>query len=114
VSSTTVSSQSPAGRRTPSAVSGSIGGVYVRRILTSIPGGMGGGLRRTQTIIVKGDAIVVKINENQVVNWTQPADWNGGREGLGRKITGAGTIALQAHAAKSAVLYKNIRIRPLD
>jgi hypothetical protein len=68
----------------------------------------------TQTIIVNGDTIVVKINQKQVVNWTQPADWNGGREGPGRKITGPGTIALQAHDAKSAVLYKNIRIRPLD
>lgn len=68
----------------------------------------------TQTIIVKGDTITVKINDRQVVNWTQPADWNGGPEGPGRKITGPGTIALQAHDAKSAVLYKNIRIRPLD
>ena len=68
----------------------------------------------TETIIVKGDTIVVKINDRQLVNWTQPADWNGGREGPGRRITGAGTIALQAHDAKSAVLYKNIRIKPLD
>jgi hypothetical protein len=68
----------------------------------------------TETIIVKGDAIVVEINDKQVVNWTQPADWNGGPEGPGRRITGPGTIALQAHDAKSAVLYKNIRIRPLD
>ena len=30
------------------------------------------------------------------------------------RITGPGTIALQTHDAKSAVLYKNIRIRPLD
>lgn len=68
----------------------------------------------TETIIVKGDTIVVKINDRQLVNWTQPADWNGGREGAGRRITGPGTIALQAHDAKSAVLYKNIRIKPLD
>ena len=68
----------------------------------------------TQTIIVNGDTIVVKINEKQVVTWTQPAGWTGGREGPGRSITGPGTIALQAHDAKSAVLYKNIRIRPLD
>ena len=68
----------------------------------------------TESIIVKGDTIVVKINEKQIVNWTQPADWNGGQEGPGRRITGPGTIALQAHDAKSAVLYKNIRIRPLD
>jgi hypothetical protein len=68
----------------------------------------------TQTIIVNGDTIVVKINEKQVVKWTQPADWTGGREGPGRRITGPGTIALQAHDANSAVLYKNIRIRPFD
>ncbi|MGH9309667.1 MAG: 3-keto-disaccharide hydrolase [Vicinamibacterales bacterium] len=68
----------------------------------------------TQTIVVKGDTIIVTINDKQVVNWTQPADWNGGPEGPGRRITGPGTIALQAHDAKSAVLYKNIRIRLLD
>jgi len=68
----------------------------------------------TETIMVKADTIVVKINGRQVVSWTQPADWDGGREGPGRRITGAGTIALQAHDAKSAVLYKNIRIKPLD
>jgi Domain of Unknown Function (DUF1080) len=68
----------------------------------------------TQTIIVNGDTIVVKINDQPIVKWTQPVDWTGGREGPGRRITGAGTIALQAHDAKSAVLYRNIRIRPLD
>jgi hypothetical protein len=68
----------------------------------------------TQTIIVKGNTIVVKINDRQVVSWTQPADWNGGREGPGRRIGGPGTIALQAHDQNSAVLYKNIRIKALD
>jgi hypothetical protein len=68
----------------------------------------------TETITVKGDSIVITINGKPLVNWTQPADWNGGPEGPGRKITGPGTIAIQAHDAKSAVLYKNIRIRPLD
>lgn len=68
----------------------------------------------TQTIIVQGDRIVVKVNDKQVVDWTQPPGWDGGREGPGRRITGPGTIALQAHDATSAVLYKNIRIKPLD
>ena len=68
----------------------------------------------TETITVQGDRIVVKVNDKQVVDWTQPADWNGGREGPGRRITGPGTIALQAHDLKSTVLYKNIRIKPLD
>lgn len=68
----------------------------------------------TETIAVKGDTITVKVNDKQVVDWTQPADWNGGREGPGRKITGPGTIALQAHDPKSTVYYKNIRIKPLE
>lgn len=38
----------------------------------------------TQTIIVNGNTIVVKIDDKQVVNWTQPAGWDGGREEIGR------------------------------
>jgi hypothetical protein len=68
----------------------------------------------TQHIIVKGNTITVTVNGKQTVSWTQPADWNGGREGPGRSITGAGTIALQAHDANSTVYYRNIRIKPLD
>ena len=68
----------------------------------------------TETIPVKGDTITVRVNDKQVVDWTQPSDWTGGREGPGRKITGPGTIALQAHDPKSTVYYKNIRIKPLD
>jgi hypothetical protein len=67
----------------------------------------------TEHIVVKGDTITVSVNGKQVVQWTQPADWNGGREGPGRKITGPGTIALQGHDPKSTVYYKNIRIKPL-
>jgi 3-keto-disaccharide hydrolase len=68
----------------------------------------------TEDIVVKGNTITIKVNDQQMVQWTQPADWDGGREGPGRKITGPGTIALQAHDPKSTVYYKNIRIKPLD
>ena len=68
----------------------------------------------TEDIIVKGDTITINVNDKQVVQWTQPADWNGGPEGPGRKITGPGTIALQGHDPNSTVYYKNIRIKPLD
>ncbi len=68
----------------------------------------------TEDITVKGDTITVKVNDKQVVEWTQPADWNGGREGPGRRIAGPGTIALQAHDPKSTVYYKNIRIKQLQ
>jgi enterochelin esterase-like enzyme len=67
----------------------------------------------TEHIIVQGDTITVNINGKQTVKWTQPADWNGGREGPGRRITGPGTIALQGHDPNSTVFYKNIRIKPL-
>jgi 3-keto-disaccharide hydrolase len=68
----------------------------------------------TEDIIVQGATIVVKVDGKQVVNWTQPADWNGGVEGPGRRITGPGTIALQAHDPNSVVYYKNIRIKLMD
>jgi hypothetical protein len=68
----------------------------------------------TEAIIVKGNTITVQVNGKQTVTWTQPADWNGGREGPGRSITGPGTIAFQAHDPNSTVYYRNVRIRPLD
>ena len=68
----------------------------------------------TEHIIVKGNTITVRVNDQQVVEWTQPSDWDGGREGPGRKITGPGTIALQGHDPGSTVYYKNIRLKPLD
>jgi Domain of Unknown Function (DUF1080) len=68
----------------------------------------------TEHIFVRGDTITVRVNDKQVVQWTQPADWDGGREGPGRKIRGPGTIALQGHDPNSTVYYKNIRIKPLD
>ena len=67
----------------------------------------------TEHIIVQGDTITVRVNDKQTIQWTQPSDWNGGREGPGRR-TGPGTIALQAHDPGSTVYYKNIRIKPLD
>jgi Domain of Unknown Function (DUF1080) len=68
----------------------------------------------TEHIIVKGDTITVNVNGKQVVRWTQTPDWDGGREGPGRRITGPGTIALQAHDPNSTVYYRNIRIRQVD
>jgi hypothetical protein len=62
----------------------------------------------TEHIIVQGDTISVNVNGKQLVKWTQAAD------GTGRRIAGAGTIALQAHDPNSTVYYKNIRIKPLN
>ena len=66
----------------------------------------------TEHIIVKDKNVTIKLNGKEVVNWTQPVDWNGGREGAGRVI-GQGTIAFQGHDPNSTVYYKNVRIKPL-
>jgi Domain of Unknown Function (DUF1080) len=68
----------------------------------------------TEHIIVKDKTITVKVNDKDVVNWTQDDKWAGGRGESGRVITGPGTIAFQAHDPKSVVYYKNVRIKPLD
>jgi len=73
----------------------------------------------TETIIVQGMTITIKVNDKETVKWTQPADWkgsvrpNGTVEFADRRIGTPGTIALQAHDPKSNVFYKNIRIKPL-
>ena len=68
----------------------------------------------TEHIVVQGNNIKVFVNDKPTVDWTQPANWDGGREGPGRSITGPGTIALQGHDPNSTVYYKNIRIKPLE
>jgi hypothetical protein len=74
----------------------------------------------TETIIVQGMTITIKVDDEEVVSWTQPADWagsvraNGTPEFPERRISTPGTIALQAHDPNSTVFYRNIRIRPLD
>jgi Domain of Unknown Function (DUF1080) len=67
----------------------------------------------TEDILVKGDTIVVKLDDKEVVHWTQPPDWSGTKDFAGRRI-GPGTIALQGHDKGSTVYYKNIRIKVLD
>jgi hypothetical protein len=66
----------------------------------------------TEHIIVQGKTVTVKLNDKEVVKWTQPADWSGGREGAGRAID-RGTFALQGHDPNSTVYYKNIRVKVL-
>jgi hypothetical protein len=66
----------------------------------------------TEHIVVKGDTITVSVNGKQLVEWTQPADWQGVKGTPGRRLA-PGTIALQAHDPGSTVYYRNIRIKPL-
>jgi hypothetical protein len=66
----------------------------------------------TEHIIVQGNTVTVKVGDKQVVQWTQPAGWNGSRDFALRKI-GSGTIAFQGHDPRSIVHYKNIQIKLL-
>jgi len=52
--------------------------------------------------------IVIKINGETTVDWTEPDDW----EREDRKIS-EGTFALQGHDPGSVVHYKNIMVKPL-
>ena len=62
----------------------------------------------------------VLVNNQEAINWTQPAGWSGSwaaltrQEFADRKIGAPGTIALQAHDPKSFVFYRNLRIKALD
>lgn len=66
----------------------------------------------TETVIVKGKKIVVKINDKVVVDYDEPADKVAGQD-FTRKID-QGTFALQAHDPGSTVHFKNIRVKRLD
>jgi hypothetical protein len=66
----------------------------------------------TMKVTVKGDKITTEVDGKQIVEWTQPADWQGLKDKPGVRLS-SGTIALQAHDPNSTVYYKNIRIKPL-
>ena len=61
----------------------------------------------TQTVIVKGQRIIIKINDETVIDYVEPKDVKGGRK------LSKGSFALQAHDPKSVVFYRNIRVKTL-
>ncbi|MEI6108129.1 MAG: DUF1080 domain-containing protein [Opitutae bacterium] len=65
----------------------------------------------TQHIIVLGNTVTVLINDQKVVQYTEPPGAKAG-ETFERKL-GAGTFGLQAHDPKSVVRYRNIRVKRL-
>jgi hypothetical protein len=66
----------------------------------------------TQHIIVQGQRIQVKVNDQIVVDYTEPAGQVAGTA-FTRKLD-RGTFALQAHDPGSVVRYRNIRVKRLD
>ncbi len=65
----------------------------------------------TETIIVRGRRIIIKVNDKVVVDYTEPKGKQAGKD-FTRKLD-QGTFALQAHDPDSVVYYKNIRVKKL-
>lgn len=66
----------------------------------------------TMYIKVYGRNVQVKVNDDEVINWTQPAAYVAPEGHPGRFISD-GTFALQVHTQGDILYFKNIRVRPL-
>lgn len=66
----------------------------------------------TETVIVHGKRVIIKLNDETVVDYTEPEGQQPGKDFT--RVVGAGTFALQAHDPESTVRYKNIRVKRLD
>ncbi len=66
----------------------------------------------TQEIIVRGKNIVLKVNGQEMVNYTEGKDPKPEDKNFERLI-GEGTFALQAHDPDSKVYFRNIRVKKL-
>lgn len=66
----------------------------------------------TLYIKVIGKHVTTKINDRQVVDYTEPEGYKPEANHPGRIIS-SGTFALQGHDPKSKVYYKDIMVRPL-
>jgi hypothetical protein len=64
-------------------------------------------------IKAQGDTITIALKGQEVVHWTQPADWQSNYDTASRKIA-PGTIAFQSHDTYSMTAYSNIRIKLLN
>jgi hypothetical protein len=65
----------------------------------------------TYDIIVKDKHVTVKVKDQVVVDWEQPADHQPGKDFT--RILDKGTFAFQAHDPGSVVRYRNIRVKRL-
>jgi hypothetical protein len=66
----------------------------------------------TEYIKVEGKHVIVKINDKQVVDYTEPENVSVPSNHSGRVIS-SGTFALQGHDPKSKVYFKDIMVKPL-
>ncbi len=66
----------------------------------------------TEHVIVNGRHIIIKLNDEVVVDYTEPEDKEPFSEDFERRL-GSGTFALQGHDPHSTVSYTNIRVKRL-
>lgn len=66
-------------------------------------------------IKVEGKRIIIKINGQTTVDWTQPDDWDPAKalKGMPGRALSEGLIAIQGHDPKSVAFYKDLQIKPL-
>jgi hypothetical protein len=62
-------------------------------------------------IIVNGKRITIRINDQTLVDYTEPEGKKPGNDFT--RVLDQGTFALQAHDANSRALYRNIRVKRL-
>jgi hypothetical protein len=66
----------------------------------------------TEYVKVVGKEVIIKINDQTVVDYTEPDNLQRPPDMAGR-ILSSGTFALQGHDPGSKVYFKNIMVRPL-
>ena len=66
----------------------------------------------TESITVRGNRVIIKINDIVVIDYTEPENPLRPKEHALRVID-RGTFALQAHDPNSVVYYKDIMVKPL-
>lgn len=66
----------------------------------------------TQRVVVQGDRVQVFVNDEQVVDYTEPPNAERPAD-MAQRLLSSGTVALQGHDPESRIHYRNIRIRPL-
>jgi hypothetical protein len=66
----------------------------------------------TQTVIVNGQHVIVKINDKVVNDHTEP-EHPERAPGWENNVIGSGTFALQGHDPKSEVHFRRVAVKPL-
>jgi hypothetical protein len=66
----------------------------------------------TESFMVQGKRVVIKINDKTVVDYTEPENVQRQKGDEGRVLS-SGTFALQGHDPNSKVYFKNIMVKPL-